>query len=437
MYYFHLFFFLFCIISCSKKQIDQYNIFRYNEANSITSLDPIFSNTQSNIWATNQIFNTLVELDQNLIVKPSIAKKWIQSSDGLKYTFIIHDNIYYHKSHCFGNDSTRKLVASDFIYSISRLYDKDIVSPGGWVLDYIDLENTYAINDTMIEIRLKQPFPGILGLLSMNYFSFTPYEAVEYYGDSFSKNPIGTGPFKFKYWKQNEKLILSKNLNYFEYEDNNRLPYLDGVAISFITQKESVFMNLILGNFDFVSGLDSSFKDEFLNQNGELVSEYKNQFYLSKTPYLNTEYLGINISKAKIESSLLADKNYRKALNYSFDRALMVKYLRNDIVTAANSGIVPDILSTCYNVDGYFYSPDSVEKYLSRIPDFTKSITLNTTQDYLDVCEFIQHSASKFGINIDIEISSPAIHRELFSSSMCDFFRASWIGDYPDPENFL
>ena len=102
----------------------------------------------------------------------------------------------------------------------------------------------------------------------MNYFAFVPSEAIEYFGNEFSKNPIGTGPFYFKYWKQNEKLIFLKNHDYFEYDNGYRLPYLDGVSISFVTQKESGFMNFILGNFDFVSGLDSSFRDEFLNKKG-------------------------------------------------------------------------------------------------------------------------------------------------------------------------
>ena len=82
-----------------------------------------------------------------------------------------------------------------------------------------------------------------------------------YYGNNFSNHPIGTGPFIFKAWHKNEKLILLKNDNYFEYENEYRLPYLDAISISFITQKESVFMNFMLGNFDFVSGLDHSFKD--------------------------------------------------------------------------------------------------------------------------------------------------------------------------------
>ena len=432
-----IFFLLFVFLSCVNQDVNN-NIFKYNETSSITSLDPIFANNQSNIWAVNQIFNTLTVLDQDLNIKPSIAKSWHQSLDGLKYTFILRDDVFFHHSPCFGIDSTRKLIAEDFIYSISRLHDTNNLSPGAWVIDYINTQKTYALNDTVLEVYLNKPFPGLLGLLSMSYFSFVPKEAVQYFGENFSQNPIGSGPFYFKKWIKNEKLILRKNNFYFEYDQNKvRLPYLDGVAISFITQKESVFMNFILGNFDFVSGLDNSFKDEFLNSEGGLVESYKDRFKLMTTPYLNTEYLGINIVKATKEQSPLRFKNVRKALNYSFDRNIMAKYLRNDLVTPASHGFVPTILSNCYDVQGYFYSPDSVFKLLNGIPDKNLEIKLHTTQDYLDVCEFIQHSASKFGIRISIEISSPAVHRKLFSSSGASLFRASWIGDYPDPENFL
>ena len=89
--------------------------------------------------------------------------------------------------------------------------DSTLISPGSWAMDYIDINKTHAINDTLLRINLKQPFPGILGLLSMNYFSFVPHEAIGFFGASFSKNPVGTGPFQFKYWQQNEKLIFNES----------------------------------------------------------------------------------------------------------------------------------------------------------------------------------------------------------------------------------
>ena len=433
---------LFCVfllcISCSKKEYNiQHNIFRYNETSVITSLDPLFSNTQSNIWVTNQIFNTLVELDENMMIKPVIAKDWTISPDGLKYVFSLRNDVFYHVSECFGSDSTRLVSASDFIHGLSRLANKEILSPGTWVLDYFDLNNTKALNDTILEINLKKPFPGFLGLLTMNYFAFVPPEAVLFFGDNFSSNPIGTGPFYFKYWKKNEKLILLKNKNYFEYENEKRLPFLDAVSISFIQQKESVFMNFILGNFDFISGLDHSFRDEFLDSGGSLLDKYSNQFLLLTNPYLNTEYLGVNVQKAISDNSPLQFKDFRKALNYSFDKPTMIEYLRNGLVSAGVNGIVPKTLGNCYDIQGYTYKPDTIKTLLKNVPNPSDRIVLYTTQDYLDVCEYIQYSSKKFGINIDIEISSPAIHRELFSSGEASLFRASWIADYPDPENFL
>ena len=192
----------------------------------------------------------------------------------------------------------------------------------------------------------------------MNYFAFVPKEAVDFFGNTFSQNPVGTGPFYFKYWKQNEKLIFLKNKKYFEYYSNVQLPYLDGVSISFVTQKESVFMNFLLGNFDFVSGLDNSFRDEFLNSEGKLLNKYSDEFKLMTTPYLNTEYLGFNLSKAKSDNSPLISKDFRKALNYSFDRHVMTQYLRNGLVVPATKGFVPDILLKDSDVRGFFYSPD-------------------------------------------------------------------------------
>ena len=129
-------------------------------------------------------------------------------------------------------------------------------------------------------------------------------------------------------------------------------------------------------------------------------------------------------------------KNFRKALNFCFSRDEMVKFLRNNIVSPAYS-FVPNSLKP-YSINNYnSISDDSIKNLLKTVPNFDDIIILNTTSDYLDVCEFIQHSASKFGINIKIEVSSPAVHRDIFSSGKSSLFRASWIADYPDPENFL
>jgi len=90
-------------------------VFKYNEAAGITSLDPAFSNRTENIWAVNQIFNGLVQLNDTLAVVPCIAKKWEISDDGLNYTFHLRNDVYFHNHYIFKNGKGRKVLAGDFV----------------------------------------------------------------------------------------------------------------------------------------------------------------------------------------------------------------------------------------------------------------------------------------------------------------------------------
>ncbi len=251
------FFLMLCILhtGCKEHSHDNKTVFRYNESNNITSLDPAFAKSQANIWGVNQLFSGLVQLDENLNIKPDIAKKWDISKDGKQYTFILRKDVFFHKHKYFGAKQTRKVTAYDFVYSLDRLKDKNTASPGVWVLQNID--SYKALNDSIFKISLKNAFPPFLGLLTMKYCSVVPKEIIELYRDDFGRNPIGTGAFKFKLWKENIKLVLLKNTLYYEKERNAKLPYLDAVAINFIPDKQSAFMEFIKGNIDFISGIET------------------------------------------------------------------------------------------------------------------------------------------------------------------------------------
>ncbi len=319
--YFVLFIFILLIQNCSEKnRVDSNLVFRYNEHKNINSLDPAFAKDVANIWVVNQLFNGLVKMDQELRVIPSIAKSWKISNDGKKYTFFLKNNIKFHEHPKLTN---RIVTAEDFVYSFDRLLDPTLASPGGWVFNKV--ENYRAINDTVLEISLKEPFNAFLGILTMKYCPVVPKEVVEYYGAEFRSNPIGTGPFKFKRWEENIKLVFRKNHEYFQKDSiGNSLPYLESIAITFLQDKQSEFLQFIQDNLDFVSGLDDSYKDEIITNNGELKKEYTNSINLIRGPYLNTEYLAFYLEsdKNEIKSEIL-----RKAINHGFDRNKMIKYL--------------------------------------------------------------------------------------------------------------
>ncbi|MFC4721277.1 ABC transporter substrate-binding protein [Geojedonia litorea] len=426
-------------LSCgSDSHLDKdHSVFRYNEHANINTLDPAFARTLQDNWVANQLFNGLVQTDADLNIIPCIAKNWTVSEDGLLYSFNLRNDIYFHKHSLFGKDSTRLVIASDFKYSFNRLRDKQVAAPGSWVLNKVD--DFEAINDTIFEIKLKQPFPAFIGLLSMKYCSVVPKEIVEHYGNEFRSNPIGTGPFKFQRWEENLKLIFRRNPNYFEKDSvGNSLPYLEAIAITFLPDKQSEFLQFAQGKIDFLNSLDASYKDELLTGNGELRESYAKTVNMIRGPYLNTEYLGFYLDSKtpEIQSELI-----RKAINYGFDRKKMMIYLRNGIGNPANGGFIPIGIAGYDPSIGFSYQPKKAKQLIEQFKKESgitrPEINLTTTSNYLSFCEFIQHELEKLGLKINVDVMPEATLRSGRSNGKIDFFRSSWVADYLDAENYL
>jgi ABC-type transport system substrate-binding protein len=427
------------ILSCSSKENSNKDhlVFKYNEHKNIGSLDPAFSKDLADIWATHQLFNGLVQMNEQLNVKPCIAKNWTITDSATTYTFNLRNDVFFHKHELFDKDSTRTVKALDFEYSFNRLKDKSVASPGSWVLTKVD--HFSALNDSTFQIKLKQPFPAFLGLLTMKYCSVVPKEIVEHYGNDFRSNPIGTGPFKFKRWEENIKLVFRRNNTYFETDKEGKtLPYLEAIAITFLPDKQSEFLQFAQGNIDFVSGLDGSYKDEILTSDGKLRPHYVNDVNMIRGPYLNTEYLAFFMESDVDE---LQSIKLRKAINLGFDRVKMMTYLRNGIGIPANGGFIPKGLPGFDDSIGFSYQPEVAKQLVSEFKFETGNknpqVTLTTTSNYLSFCEFIQREIQKIGLQVNVDVIPPSSLKDAKANGQLDFFRASWIADYPDAENYL
>lgn len=438
------------LLSACKQAFDNNDkmIFRYNESSGITSLDPAYASGLATIWPCNLLYNGLVELDEQMNIKPSIAKSWTISEDGTVYTFILRQDVYFHQTDFYHFEDNRKVTAHDFVYSFNRIVDGRVASPGAWIFQKVKRNATgeaafFAINDTTFQIVLTEAFPPFLGILSMKYCSVVPHEVIEQYGKDFRTHPVGTGPFKFQLWEEGVKLVLRKNPDYFETDEKGqRLPYLDGVAITFIVDKQSVFMEFMKGSIDFMSGVEACYKDALLTKSGELNPEYAGKVKLLTGPYLNTEYLGFMLKDDDKDNPLLK-KEVRQAINYGFDRTKMMRYLRNNMGYPGTSGFVPMGMSSFDTniVHGYDYNPEKALALLAEAGypngDGLRQIQLSVSANYLDLCQYIQHELSQLGITLTLDVQQGAQQREMMRSYKLPFFRGSWVCDYPDPENYL
>lgn len=434
--------------SCKNHNHPDKKIFHYNESSGLASLDPAFAKNKQVMWSTHQLYNTLIEIDSNMQMQPSLATHWNISEDNLVFTFILRNDVFFTDDACFTNGKGRKLTSHDVEYSFKRIIDKSTASPGAWIFNNrVDSVNGFtAINDTTFQLKLISPFQSILGILSMQYCSIIPKEAVEKYKTDFRRHPVGTGPFSFVAWEEGQALILKKNENYFEKDAEGRsLPYLDGIKVSFYDSKATEFLEFQQNRLDFIDDIDPSFKDEVLTKTGNLKKTWLDKIELHKHPYLNIEYLGILVDGENelVKNSPLRFQKIRQAINYGFNRKKMMLYLRNSIGIAAESGFVPAGLPSFDSVavPGYHYDIDKAKQLLAEagypngknLPE----IKLLTIPIYGDLGTYIANELLQVGIKVQVEVIQKSLLMEQTSKSQAPFFRGSWIADYPDAENYL
>ncbi len=421
--------------SCSKKiEIDENKVFKLNRYDNISSLDPINARTQANNWACNLIYNSLVKIDQQLEIQPDIAKSWVISSNGKTYSFTLKNDVYFHKHEAFGKDSTRIVTASDFVFSFDRLKDPKAGGSGGWIMNNID--SYQAKNDSVFEIKLKEAYPAFLGLISMKYASVVPKELFKNGNADFLEHPIGTGPFQFKIWEDNVKMVFRKNPIYFEFDEKKqRLPYLEAVNITFLPEKNSEFLELIKGNIDMMADLDPSYKDEILNPVGDLNPKYSNLLAIQKVPYLSTVYLSFYL-----DAPNAIDVKLRQALNYGINKEKIIKYMMKGQAFSADGGFIPKGLPGYSAESGYKYdlqkARELINSYIKQHEKITP-IELTTVQEYVDICEYIAAEMAKLGLPIKVNVVPGPTMRDGKSTGKFTLFRANWGADYPDAENFL
>jgi len=457
---------------------DERRVFRYNQPEALTSLDPAFARNQANSWAVAQLYNGLLELDSTLQPAPALARRYQISPDGLTYTFWLRRGVRFQASEAFRDGKTvalgpalsklgdkelppppaRQVVAADFVYSFKRLLDAKTASPGGWIFRGKVLEDTngnisdtcfVAANDSTLRIHLKAPFIPFLSLLTMPYTYVVPHEAVQKYGKDFREHPVGTGPFQFKVWDEGNVLLYHRNPSYWRKDaQGHPLPYLDAVAISFIADRKTEFLTFLQGKLDFLSGIREGSRDLILNPDGSVRADFQGRFNLQKAPYLNTEYLGFQLDSTNLtgeqasQGRALRDGRVRRALSYAINRPELLAYVLNHVGRPGESGFVPAALPSFSpaQVPGYTFQPQKARALLAAAgyeASRPLKLRLSTVAERKAVAEYLQKNWADVGVQVQIDINQSAAQQELVDNGRAAFFSKSWLGDYPDAENYL
>ena len=290
-------------------------IFRYSITSEATTLDPNKSDSIADAELQHAMTEGLVRNTAGEI-SPGIAESWELSDDGLTYTFHLRDAKW--------SDGV-PIKAGDFVYSLQRLMDPNTASVYAFIGEYI--KNGAAVesgkmqpselgvsapDDHTLVITLEHPTAYFLSLVgSLAEYAPIRQDIVEKYGTDFagdaSKN-VYSGPFMLTS-SAAQKYVFEKNPNYWN-ADNVKL---DGAEVSVIADQNTALAMYESGDLDFVKIPTDA------------VPNYddKDQEYMNG----NEDYLYINQGGS---NPLLANKNFRLALNYGINRNAYIQCLHAD-----------------------------------------------------------------------------------------------------------
>jgi len=216
------------------------NVFNYYEPSNLKGLDPMMASTMYSHRAVSNLYEGLLQysyLKRPYQVEPQLATEMPKiSEDGLTYTFKVKKGVMFHDDPCFPEGKGRELKAQDLVYQWKRVADMKNVSEGWWIfkgkIKGLDewrektkevkgaehaklydepVEGFQTPDDYTVVIKLTEPYPQLLYILTMGYTKAVPREAVEHYGKEFLNHPVGTGPFKLKSWIKGSKLVYVRN----------------------------------------------------------------------------------------------------------------------------------------------------------------------------------------------------------------------------------
>jgi peptide/nickel transport system substrate-binding protein len=160
------------------------------------------------VWINMNIHNSLLTLDQDLKPVPDLAKKWEVSSDGLIYTFRLHDGVKFHD----GTDMDAEAVKWNFEHMMEPK-TKSAVR-----VFYKDVKAVEVVDQQTVRFVLNEPnymFPLIVGGYRYGFVVSSPTAFKTMSEQEYRMKPVGTGPFKFLEHVPNDRLVLVRNERYF------------------------------------------------------------------------------------------------------------------------------------------------------------------------------------------------------------------------------
>jgi peptide/nickel transport system substrate-binding protein len=368
-------------------------------------LDPHSTSAYASFQVLENVFDTLVEPDEQLQMQPALADSWETSEDGLTWTFDLRDDVTWHNG--------RDLVADDVVYSYNRIIDEELAN----AYRFASVESVTAPDEDTVEIQVSRPTPNLLANIgAFKGMAIVAKENVE--DGSITRNPIGTGAFRFGSYSPGDSLKLLRNEDYW----GGEVP-LDGVEYRFISEPTVALTNLQGGQVHWTDNLPPQ-------QVGSLRDS--DDIELETVPSNDYWYFAANQARKPFD-----DPRVRRAMAFGIDREQVTEAALFGLGTPNQTAIPED---SFWHTD---YAPyerdvDKAKQLLQEAGVSDLTVEFMVTNEYpetVTAAQVIQSQLEDVGIDVKIRTLDFAAWLDQQGKGNFDVFLLGWLGNI-DPDDF-
>ena len=376
-----------------------------------TNLDPRIGLDGVSERIDGLLFDNLLSRDEHLSVKPGLAEKWEQP-DPTTYIFRLRHGVQF--------SDGRPLTARDVKWSFDSILEGKVRSPKSGTYRLVDRID--APDDYTVIFHLKEPWSGLLwNLAGGEGMGIVPYGST----GEVSRNPIGSGPFKFVSAEQDKDVIIERNDKYWG--DKAKLARVRFIVVPDTTTRA---LELRKGSADV--------EINSLTPDMELTLAREPRLNVMRGPGTRVGYVAFNL-----RDPILKDVRVRQAIAYGLDRQPMAHYLWRDTVRLAASVLPPESWAYDGDVTQYPYNPAKARQLLDAAGypatngvRFHLTMKTSTEESSRSMAAVFQQQLREIGIALDIHSFEFATFLSDITHGEFQVYSLRWIGGNEDPEIF-
>jgi peptide/nickel transport system substrate-binding protein len=421
-------------------------VFIFGRGGDSVQLDPAVVTDGESFRVTGQVLEPLFQYeDGGTRPIPALATDYSVSDDGQEWTINLRKGVKFHDGTPFNADAVvlnfeRQWKTDHPLHFESQVYEYWEYMFNGFDEDCL-ITGIEAVDEDTVKITLREPLAPVLANLAMDIFAISSPTALEKYGADYGMptvGAVGTGPFKFVEWLEDDHITVEANEDYW-----GGAPTIDRIIWRVIPDDSARYLALKAGD---IHAMEQAGVEDIKD------CEADANCYVEAIG-LNTGYLAFNYHIKELQ-----DPKVREAVFHAIDREALKDAFYGDYGQVASTFLHPSMWG-CPEIEDWTYDPELSRQLLAEagFPDGLKEVTNEDTGEvgtlkfyYMPVTRFYYPSPKEIGEAMAADLAKVGIETELVlegdwaaylgarrEGRLYGLYQLGWGGDNGDPDNFL